>query len=262
MSQFGPKVSNSMRLRGGGLPSSWVIQIDPRARIVAAFLFACSVVAMDGFVALGCALLTSVVLLVSAGLSGKKTLKKVMAMDGFIIFMLLMLPFTTPGEAWFNVGPFTATKEGVYKAIEITLKANAVVMTLLALVATIDAITLAHALNRLRVPENLVHLMLFSVRYIDVLKQEYFRLRTAMKARCFQMGNNLHTYRNVGYLLGMLLVRSIERSERILEAMKCRGFQGKFYLLDDFHFQRRDRLFSLLSFFFLLFLFTLDSYYG
>lgn len=262
MSQYGPKVSNSMRLRGGGLPNSWVVSLDPRARIVASFLFACSVVAMDGFIALGLAVLTGIILLLSAGLSGKNTIKKVMTMDGFIIFMLLMLPFTTPGEAWFTIGPLEGTKEGVYKAIEITLKANAVVMTLLALVATIDAITLGHALNRLRVPENLIHLMLFSVRYIDVLKQEYFRLRTAMKARCFQMGNNIHTYRNIGYLLGMLLVRSIERSERILEAMKCRGFQGKFYLLDDFHFQRRDRIFCILSFFFLLFLLTLDFQYG
>jgi cobalt/nickel transport system permease protein len=185
-----------------------------------------------------------------------------MAMDGFIIFMLIMLPFTTPGETWFSIASFPASKEGVYKAIEITLKANSVVMALLVLVATIDAITLAHALHRLRVPENLVHLMLFSVRYIDVLKQEYFRLRIAMKARCFKMGNNTHTYRTVGYLLGMLLVRSIERSERILEAMKCRGFQGKFYLIDDFHFQERDRIFSIVSFCFLLLLLLLDFFYG
>ncbi|WP_419800036.1 energy-coupling factor transporter transmembrane component T family protein [Terasakiella sp.] len=170
--------------------------------------------------------------------------------------------FYHTGEVWFTLFGFEATWEGFYKACEITLKANAVVLTLLALVGTIDAIVLGHALNRLRVPENLVHLMLFSVRYIDVLKQEYFRLRVAMKARCFQPGNNLHTYRSIGYLLGMLLVRSIERSERILEAMKCRGFQGKFYLLGEFHFQRRDRLFCLVSFLFLLGLFILDIRYG
>jgi cobalt/nickel transport system permease protein len=173
-----------------------------------------------------------------------------------------MLPFTTPGEVWFTVGPFEGTKEGLFKAFDITLKANAVVMALLALVGTIDAIVLGHALNRLRLPENLVHLLLFSIRYIDVLKQEYFRLRTAMKARCFKMGNNLHTYRSVGYLVGMLMIRSIERSERILEAMKCRGFQGKFYLLDEFHFQKRDRIFSVLSLFLLIALVALDLHYG
>ncbi|WP_135079651.1 cobalt ECF transporter T component CbiQ [Terasakiella sp. SH-1] len=242
--------------------TSWLLRLDPRARVVAAFLFACTVVALDSFWTLGTALVTALFLLASARLPAKETLKKVMTMDGFIIFMLFMLPFTTPGEIWFNLGSLSASWDGLFKALIITLKANAVVMALLALVSTIDPIVLGHALNRLRIPENLVHLLLFSVRYIDVLKQEYFRLRTAMKARCFQAGNNLHTYRSIGYLLGMLLVRSLERSERILEAMKCRGFQGKFYLLDEFHFQKRDRLFSLIASLFLIALLGLDMTYG
>ncbi len=262
MSQYGPDVSNTMRSRGQGDPNSWVMRLDPRARIVAAFVFACVTVSLDGFYALGTAVATGIFLLASAGLPAKSSLKKVMTMDGFIVFLLCMLPFTTPGEILFTLGPFEGSKEGLMKAIEIALKANAVVMTLLALVGTIDAIVLGHALNRLRVPENLVHLMLFSVRYIDVLKQEYFRLRTAMRARCFHMGNNAHTYRSVGYLVGMLMIRSLERSERILEAMKCRGFQGKFYILDNFHFQKRDRLFSFISFCFLISLIVLDFHYG
>ena len=35
-----------------------------------------------------------------------------------------------------------------------------------------------------------------------------------------------------GYLIGMMLVRSLERSERILAAMKCRGFTGRIPLLE------------------------------
>ena len=56
-----------------------------------------------------------------------------------------------------------------------------------------------------------------------------------------------HTYSSFGNLLGMLLVRGYDRSERILAAMKCRGFQGRFYLLDHFCFQARDVIFCLVS---------------
>lgn len=262
MSQYGPNVSNVMRARGALDTQTWVNRTDPRARVVAAVLFACCVITLESFYALGLAVLIGLFLLVSAGLPAASTLKKVLTMDSFIIFMLFMLPFTTPGEVWFHIGSWEGTKEGVLKAVEIALIANAVVMTMLALVGTIDAITLGHALNRLRVPENLVHLMLFSVRYIDVLKIEYFRLRNAMRARCFKPGNNLHTYRSIGYLLGMMLVRSLERSERILAAMKCRGFQGKFYLISDFHFQKRDRLFCLIWLCLLLLLVISDYFYG
>jgi cobalt/nickel transport system permease protein len=54
--------------------------------------------------------------------------------------------------------------------------------------------------------------------------------------RGFRPGVNRHTYRSFGYLAGMLLVRSLDRSERIVAAMKCRGFRGRFYLLDHFAF--------------------------
>ncbi len=240
----------------------WVLRLDPRTRVVTAVIFACCVVSLSSLSALGLALMFAFLLLFATRQPPIQTLKKVMTMDGFILFMLCMLPFTTPGTLWFEIGPLTATWEGFIKAVEITLKANAIVMTLLALVGTIEPIVLGHALSRLRVPENLVHLMLFSVRYIDVLKEEYFRLRTAMKARCFTPHNSMHTYRSIGYLLGMMLVRSLERSERILEAMKCRGFHGKFYLLGDFHFQRRDRLFCVAALSIFIILIWTDFYYG
>jgi cobalt/nickel transport system permease protein len=89
-------------------------------------------------------------------------------------------------------------------------------------------------------PEKLAHLLLFTVRYIDVLRREYGRLRLAMRVRGFRPRMSLHTYRAYGCLVGMLLARSLERSERIVAAMKCRGFRGRFYLLDHFTFSPRD----------------------
>ena len=44
----------------------------------------------------------------------------------------------------------------------------------------------------------------------------------------------MHTYRTYAYLLGMLFVRASERSARVHQAMKCRGFDGRFHSLDRF----------------------------
>ena len=86
------------------------------------------------------------------------------------------------------------------------------------------------------------------MRYIEVLDCEYRRLRTAMKARGFRLRCDLHTWRSVGYLFGMLLVRGIERAERILAAMRCRGFQGHFYPMTEAKpVDRRDYAFAGLS---------------
>ena len=224
--------------------STGIDRIDPRSRIAASALFAVVIVSLSDFYALGFGLALAVGAMMVVRLPLASTLRKVATMDTFIILMLVMLPFTTSGEALFTMGPLTASVQGMLQAVAIGLKANAIVMMLLALVGTLEATVLGHALHRWRVPESLVHLLLFAVRYIEVLQQELGRLRIAMRARCFLAGNNLHTYRSIGYLLGMMLVRSLERSERIMDAMKCRGFQGRFYLLTSFDFGKQDQAFA------------------
>lgn len=227
-----------------GNPAQGVHGIDPRVRIVVMAAFAVVVVALDDFVLLGIAVVLALAMAIIAHLPVAITLRRVVAMDAFVVFMLAMLPFTVPGEEMFRIGPFVATWEGLWRAIAIALKANAVVLALLALVGSMEAVTLGHALRHLRVPESIVHLLFFTVRYVEVLGDEYRRLRLAMRARAFRPRSNMHTWRSVGYLLGMLLVHSLERSERVLAAMKCRGYSGRLYTLDTFQLGRTDMVFA------------------
>jgi len=122
------------------------------------------------------------------------------------------------------------------------------VLGLTVLLGTVEVVRLGHALNRLRVPQKLTHLFLFTVRYIEVLHHEYLRLVRAMKVRCFRPRMNPHTFRAIGYLVGMLLVKSFDRSERVMAAMKCRGFRGRFFVLDHLAMAGRDVAFGVASF--------------
>jgi cobalt/nickel transport system permease protein len=119
-------------------------------------------------------------------------------------------------------------------------------------------VTLGQALHRLRLPDKLCHLLLFTYRYIYVFEQEYRRLVQAMKIRGFQPRTDLHTYRSYGYLAAMLLVRSFDRAERVFQAMRCRGFHGAFYSLKTFAWQRRDGIFLAVSLLALLALLYLE----
>ncbi|WP_319484601.1 cobalt ECF transporter T component CbiQ [uncultured Cohaesibacter sp.] len=236
----------------------WIRELDPRVRIVTVLVFSVCVVQLDQLPLLAASLCASLFLLLQAQLPFLPTIRRVMTVDSFIILLLVMLPFTTSGTELFSLFGWPASYEGLLQAVVILLRANAIVMATLPLIATIDAVTFGHALASLRVPERLVHLLLFTVRYIEVLHTEYKRLRTAMKCRAFAPSNSLHTYKSVGYLVGMLLIRSFERSERILMAMKCRGFNGQFHLLKEFSLTRKDCAFALLSFLFILSLMALE----
>ncbi|NOD94683.1 cobalt ECF transporter T component CbiQ [Ruegeria sp. HKCCD4884] len=226
-------------------PFGVIGELDPRMRIVMTCFFAVVTVSLSSIPALIVALAISIGLLLMSRLPVRRTLKRMAMMDSFIIFMLILLPFSMPGDAMFTLFGYPASWQGLWKAIEIALTANAVVLTLMVLVGTLEPVTLGHALHKLRCPDALVHLLMFTIRYIEVLREEYLRLRGAMKVRGFRPGTNWHTYRSFGYLVGMMLVRAIERSERILGAMKCRGFSGRLLLLQDFYLTRRDCMFAV-----------------
>ena len=151
------------------------------------------------------------------------------------------------GEVIFSFWGWEASREGLFRAAEVGLKANAILFSLMALIGIMEPSVLGHALYRLKIPIKLVHLFLFTVRYIDVFYKEYKTMRMAMKARGFVPRTDLHTLRSIGYLVGMMLVRSLERSDRIMEAMKCRGFDGRFYILDTMKSGPRDRIFAVVS---------------
>jgi len=226
---------------------SFIHRLDPRARIVVALLLAVLLAAARRTPVLVAGLAAGGVLIVLARLNPFRLLWHLLMVNGFIAALWFILPFSTPGNEVTAFGPFHATREGIQLATQITLKSNAILLTCIALLTTMDVTRLGHALHHLHAPDKLIHILLFTARYFGVLHREYHRLTAAMKVRCFRPRADRHTWRTYGYLVGMLLVNSLDRSERILNAMKCRGFKGRFYLLDHFAFAVRDGLFLCAS---------------
>jgi cobalt/nickel transport system permease protein len=225
----------------------YIGRIDPRARIVTAVLFSMMAAEVRSFTALGIALAAALTASAFSGFTAGTLVKRLLPLNALMLLLAIILPLSMPGKPVAMIGPLSFSQEGLILVAKIAIKGNAIVMAVLVLIGTMEVNTLGHALSHLRVPAGLSHLFLFTVRYLDVLHREYLRLRWAMKVRCFHPRMDRHTYHSYGNLLGMLLVRGYDRSERVLAAMKCRGFQGRFYLLDHFSFQTRDVIFCSVS---------------
>ena len=215
-------------------------RLDPRMKLVVAAAFSVVVAVLEAWGPLAAALIFSLALAATAKLPPRQAAVRLALVNGFVLFLWATLPFSVPGEPLLTLGPLTASSEGVQRALLISVKSNAIILALLALLATTPVISLAHAANHVFVPAKLVHLFFFTYRYIHVLHAEYVSLTNAMKIRCFRPGHNLHTYRSYAYLVGMLLVRSLRRSQRVYDAMVCRGFRGTFWLLDHFELRPFD----------------------
>jgi len=219
-------------------------RIDPRVRLAAAATFATVVAVSYDPAALIAALAVAVLLAALARLPAKVVAARLLVVNGLVVLLWVMLPFTLPGESLLRVGPLSASREGVLLAAQVTLKSNAIVLAFMSLVATLPPATIGHALHRMRVPDKIVHLLLMTYRYIFVLEEEYQRLARAARIRGFRAGTNLHTYRTYAYLVGMLFVRAADRAERVRNAMLCRGFRRRFHSLQEFRTTEWDIVFG------------------
>ena len=220
----------------------WIDRRDPRLRILATLAFVLVDVSLTLPATATAALALALLLALASGWKPRDLIRRLLALEGFMLVLLFSLPFTVAGEPLLALGPFAASEAGVLLALMLLLKANAVVVVIMALIGTLEPIRLGHALARLGAPEKLAHLFLMTIQQIHRLHQEFLRLRQAMRARAFVPRSDRHTWRSYGWLMGMLLVRSLARAERVMQAMRCRGFHGRLYLLDETVWTRGDTM--------------------
>lgn len=228
------------RLQGGRGP---LHGLDPRARLVGAAAWSVAAAVIQARPAAWAALATSALLLAAARPPLGEVARRLGAVNAFIALLWLLMPFSTPGQPVLTVAGLAATRQGLELAALITLKSNAIVLAFMALVATIPVQDLGHALRKVGVPLKLALLLVFTHRAVQAMSGEYRRMRQAMTVRGFVPRTGLHTWRAYACLAGMLLVRGMDRAERVREAMLCRGFTGELRSINPLAARPADHLF-------------------
>jgi cobalt/nickel transport system permease protein len=216
-------------------PDSPLRRLDPRWKLAALLLAAALAAAIRTLPPAGLALLGALALAALARLPPRWYLRRVAAVGLFLALFTLPLPFLLegPGPAW-RLGPVAVSWHGASVALFVAAKALTVLTFMLVLLASApleDTLKAAHAL---RLPGLLVQLAVLTYRYVFVLSGELGRLRVALRVRGYRNRANRHSYRTVGHVAGTLLVRGYERAERVGQAMRCRGFTGRFHSLARF----------------------------
>ena len=226
---------------------SWVHQVDPRARVLAAVAASIAISLCHDPQALAYALVAAAFATVITRVPIPAILQRIVPLNALLILLCASLLFFTPGQTIFSIGVLEASHEGLMRGLVTVLKANAIVLLLAALLGSIELVDLGHAMSRLNVPPVLTHIFLFTIRYLSLMLGEFERLSRAAQLRGFRPGANRHTLRTTGYMVGMMLVRSYARGERILNAMRLRGYNGTLAFEGDLAYRPRDGVFALVA---------------
>lgn len=198
--------------------------LDPRVKIAGftAFLVAIALVQGLAGAALGLALAVAWLLLSRIPLGF--TMRRLKAVIIFLAPFLIILPLTHPG-GW---------RPGLERGATVFVKGLAMVLTIIPMFGTTPFHVSMKALTRLKVPARLVTMILFAYRYLFVFADENRMVQQALKARGFKPRSSRGALRTLGSLVGLLVVRAFERTERIYQAMLARGFKDRFGTFQEF----------------------------
>lgn len=215
-------------------------RIDPRAKLVTTFVFVLVVVSFERHAV--AALLPLALFPLALAVLGEVPAAPVLRKLALAAPLALMVGIANP---WLDRAPVplfgdTTLAAGWWSFVSIQLRFVLTVGASLVLVAGTGMFALCAALARLGVPRVFTLQLLFLYRYAFVLGAEAARMATARRLRS---AGRRATLRSYGPLLGQLLLRALQRAQRVHQAMTARGFDGSLPSLQRLRWQPSDTRF-------------------
>ena len=237
---------------------SLIHRLDARVKLVLAVLFiVATAITPDGAWAAFVLLFALVLGVTIASQLGVGFVQRRAAVALPFALAAVTVVFTTPGPALFTgrvLGwEVAVTGPGLVRFVSILCKSWLSLQIAVVLTAATPFVDLLQAMRGLRVPKVLVAIARFTYRYTFVIGDEALRMMRARTARSGAPGGRgggsiFWRARVTGGMAGNLFLRSIERSERIYDAMVARGYDGEVRSLGHSHLRTPDLVIGLAFF--------------
>lgn len=225
--------------------NTFVHRLDPRVKLVVSFAFVLCVVSFPKYEITGLLpfFIYPVFLLTAGDIPLSAIAKKIVFVSPFAILIGIFNPLLDKNVLLVFYG--MQVTGGWISFLSIVIKFMLTVSTALLLIAVTSFPGLCESLERLKLPRVFVIQLLFLYRYLFVLLEDALRMVRAREIRSFgKKGMDMKTFIR---LITVLLVRTLERAERIYQAMLSRGFRGEIKVYRKYRLGIRDILFALFS---------------
>ena len=220
-----------------------VHRLDPRAKVLATFVFVVVVVSHGKYAVAPLApfviypLLLSILGFVPPGLIARRLL----AASPFVLVIGVFNPLLDRAPLA-EVGPLNLSG-GWVSFFSIALRGYLCVAAALALIATTSFPRVAEALRALGVPRAMVVQLLLLYRYLFLLIGEAQRMN---RARELKRPLRLDI-KTASSMLSVLVIRTLDRADAIWLAMKARGFDGALLTARKMEWRPADTIFLSLT---------------
>lgn len=160
-----------------------------------------------------------------------KILSKLKALIPFVILITIFIPFYVGNTVLFqlNIGiSLNIYKEGLIFALNLFFRIFGAAFVFLTFLTSLTYSEFIETLTKLRIiPSFFIGSIVIMLHYIPILARSNKKVLEAQDLR----GKNITSYwqrlKTHGFIMGKNVVHNMERSEKLYESLKMRGFSGK-----------------------------------
>ena len=218
MNDISKSIYNIRKIDELGDMNTVLHRIDPSIKIIVTIIYVIKVLSMKQFRMLDTICIVSYPLIVF--ILGKIPVKFILKKIIFVLPIVL-------GISLINLIIDFSYSEIYFSALLLFKCAFALIGALL-LIVTTGMNDLAFGLKKLKIPHILIMQILMLYRYIILMMEECYKVKSAYELRT--LGEKSMTIKDYGQIIGRMLLKIIDKSEKVYEAMKLRGFDGEIYI--------------------------------
>ena len=201
-----------------GEKSTMIHKIDSSIKIIVTIIYVIKILSIKQFTVINitCTVLYPLIIFIIGKVPIKFILKKV----------LYVLPIIL-GLSVINL-IIDLSYEEIYFSVLLIFKCTFALVGALLLIATTGINNLALGLKKLKIPNILIMQILMLHRYIILMMEECYKVKSAYELRTLR--EKTMTMKDYGQIVGQMFLRTLDKSEKVYEAMKLSGFEGDLHI--------------------------------
>jgi cobalt/nickel transport system permease protein len=184
-----------------------------------------------------------------------ETLSRIKVIIGFLIVILLFIPFYVGRNViiTLNIGiQINIYQEGTELMILLFFRVFTAALTFILFFGSLTYSEFIEALITIRIiPSMFVGSIIIMLHYIPILASSNKKILEAQELRGKNVSKYTSKLKTHAFIMGKNIITNMERSERLYESLKMRGFTGKITFIPN-RFKTIDYLILITSLFFMI----------
>lgn len=213
--------------------AKWALSWESRVKLLAAMIYIFGVISLSTPSMAIVAYVISVIMAVGMGIAFSLLVKRYLIIAPFLLLMTVPLLL---GQG------IPLAIDHVSFAALLVIKALTSMTVISILLDTQSLEQFMNSLAHLKVPPVLITIFMLSYRYVYLFLDDIQKMQIAAKSRFFNGGIGIKSLKTYGQLTGCLLIKSLDRSDHVYEAMASRCFNGTLQFAKPNQISKKDLL--------------------